>query len=642
MPYDIVTKDGIRLENIPDDMPPDAPELRQLVQRRRVEIRNASPEFQAKVSAQQAADRERYDPTKGMSWGEKAAANLGAGTDNLITGVQDLFGAVSDEEIAEKRARDKHLADKTTGGGALQFAGEVLPTLAIPAGAYAKAAQGGGRVLKGALGLQNAARAAAPVAARLGGRAAILDGAIAGGIAGALRPTMGNESRALNAATGGAFGAALPMALGVGRKGFDTLTRRGAAGRVASDMQEAVGQPNITQAVGDLQTHFPRGAENVPLSSAAVLQNPALARMERTSRANPRTQPGWFDLDKRQAQEAWAAVEGATQEAGELAARQGERSANWASNWAAAEKGAKPRIFSQRMGQLKMNLDEAAQSPEAVNPLVMKALQQVDDTVTQFGAEFGPAHLQQLRAQLNGRASLQPGATALQSAPRENKAIISLIDELDDILNATTGSRWDKVKQGYTQDTQKVHASKAAKIVREKFVDDATGRVQGAGSKFDSDLPEVTATGLGRALDAARKKDKSLALSSDANTRLMNLQNVLRKQGITQGVARTATAGGGSNTAGDIGGAAAQQVAPSLLVQALTAAGQGVKNVGQRKYDDALADALRDPAVMLQMLQQKIARNQPLTGAEDALLRALRGTTATSGAGALPQQQPMQ
>jgi hypothetical protein len=629
MPYDLRLKSGFVLRNIPDDMPPDAPELKQIAQQRQAEIRQASPEHHARVEAQRAADAEQYDPTKGMNWGEKALANVGAGFSELGMGARDLFGDATDAEIEEKRAIDKHLADKTTGGGALQLAGEIAPTLAVPAGAFLRGAQGGARVLKGAMGMS---RAAAPTAARMGAGAVAVDSALAGGASGALQPATEDESRLMNMGVGAGFGAALPLAFAAGKKGIQNFTAGGAAGRVAGDVQDAVGKANIPQALGDLQTYYPHGAQNVPLTSAAVLENPALARMERTSRTDVKEQPAWFDVDKRQAEESWKSVEAATGDAADLAKRQKDRGTNWDTNWAAAEKGAKPRIWAQRMGGLKNNLDQAAQSPEAVNPLVLNALKQVDDAVTHFGAEFSPAHLQQLRAQLNGRPSLQPQATALQSAPRENKAIRSLITELDDILNASTGNKWDRVKQGYADDSTKVQASKAAKLVREKFVDEGTGRVQGSGSKFGSDLPEVTPAGIGRAMDAARKPDKSLALTSDANTRLMNLQEALRKQAITQGVARTAAPGGGSNTVGDAAGAAAQRAIPSMTADVIGAITGAAKNFGQRKYNEQLAKALRDPAEMEQMLSRKLSRDVPLTETEKMLLNALRGGTGGLGA----------
>lgn len=627
MPYDIVTRDGITLSNIPDDMPSDAPQLRQLVQRERMRRRQSSPEFQQKVAAQREADRAQFDPTADMNWGERALANVGAGVDDLLVGARQLFGGASTEEVEDKRALDQRLAEATTGGKALQVAGNVLPTLAVPAGGFLRAAKGAAGGAKALLtGSRLAPAAAAPVG--LGG--AVADAALAGAATGALMPVGEGESRLLNTGVGAAGGAVLPLGVAGARKGYEMFTKAGASQRVARDLGETLGENTLRQTIGDLQTHYPGNFADVPLSTAAIAQRPELARLERTSRVNPRQQPQWYQFDKDQGAAAWRAVDDATQEADELGQRFATRQQNWDDNWTRAEKSLRPRNFASLMGQLKTSLDQAAQSPEAMNPRVMAALKQIDDAVVSMGDNFTPAHLQKLRAELNGKAEpMSP--SALKAAPRESAAIRSLIRELDDILNQSTGGRWDKVKEGYARDTDAVHAAKAASLVREAYVDRATGRVR-AGSVFDPDVPQVTATSLGRAMDAARKSDKSLALSDRANKQLTRAQEALRRQAITQGVARTATAGGGSNTAADLAGTGLQAtVGQGWLGQAATDVARGLRSFGQGRYDDTLGEALRNPQEMIKLLELRLQQGQPLSESEKLLLNALRGASVGIG-----------
>lgn len=77
----------------------------------------------------QAEDRETYSPTKGMSTGEKVAANLGAGMTDIGLGVKQLFGKATGADAREKSGRDKMLADALRGGKALQFAGAAIPSI---------------------------------------------------------------------------------------------------------------------------------------------------------------------------------------------------------------------------------------------------------------------------------------------------------------------------------------------------------------------------------------------------------------------------------------------------------------------------------------------------------------------------------
>lgn len=74
-------------------------------------------------------------PTEGMTGGQKVAANVGAGMMDFGMGIQQTMGMATAEDAREKMARDRMLAEDTTGGTALQIAGAALPTaplMAIP------------------------------------------------------------------------------------------------------------------------------------------------------------------------------------------------------------------------------------------------------------------------------------------------------------------------------------------------------------------------------------------------------------------------------------------------------------------------------------------------------------------------------
>src|SRR5262245_11449107 len=113
--------------------------------------------------SQPGIDREKLARTalEGTSLGERALINLGAGADTAWQGLRGLFGGgLSDAEVKEKRATDAALANNSEAGGALQFVGEVAPSLAIPGGAFVRGAQ---------------AMRALPAVARLGSKAAVID-----------------------------------------------------------------------------------------------------------------------------------------------------------------------------------------------------------------------------------------------------------------------------------------------------------------------------------------------------------------------------------------------------------------------------------------------------------------------------------
>jgi hypothetical protein len=405
-----------------------------------------------------------------------------------------------------------------------------------------------------------------------------------------------------DSATGAALNGAIPVVTKVlgsaGRLVGNAVSSKAARGNATEKIAETLGEDAIPQALGDIQTHYPKGAENIPLSAAAIVKNPKLAQLEQGSRL--KAAPAWWEFDQKQGKAVFDNVMDATSEAGELGARKAARSENWQAAWDKAAESQKPRIWNRRMGQLGGDLDQALASPQASNPDVRRVLEAVRDEVVRVGPSFSPAHLQQLRANLNGKAnSLSPDV--FKSAPRDNPAIIDLMKEMDDILNVSTGGKWQKVLEGYAKDSDKVRASAAASKVRDAYVDGATGRVRGTALDPDGDVSKITEAGLSRALDAARLPDKSLALSEGSLNRLHATLEALRSQNVVQGLKRSASAGGGSDTIPNAIAAGAAQTAgaPSFLLQALGA----VKKLGTGKTDAEMARLLANPDELAKALE---------------------------------------
>jgi hypothetical protein len=158
MPYNIRTRDGITLQNIPDDWSPDDDRLKQAVAQRRASMQqNRPPETvkdrlkrtnPAEYDQQSPEYQARYGATSGMSGGQKTAANLGAGMSNFGMGVTQLAlpksleedVGITDQSIEEKRQRDETLAHSQKGGKLLQIAGEAAPMMVVPGGAIARGA----------------------------------------------------------------------------------------------------------------------------------------------------------------------------------------------------------------------------------------------------------------------------------------------------------------------------------------------------------------------------------------------------------------------------------------------------------------------------------------------------------------------
>jgi hypothetical protein len=424
-------------------------------------------------------------------------------------------------------------------------------------------------------------------------------GAINGAVtAGAVNPD--------DAPTGTALGTALPavtkLAGTAGQIVGSAVSQKMARSQTVNKIASELGA-DAPQVVADIQTYYPRGAENIPVSAAAATKNPALAQMEQGSRL--RSTPEWHGFDVNQSRAAYGNVQLATKEADDLASRMADRRENWQQAWDTAAANMKPRLWRQRMTQFGADMRQAEMSPESSNPNVRAVLDAVNAEMDRVGPNFTPSHLQQLRANLNGKG--QPmSPDAFKSAPRDNPAIISLKQEMDDILNTVTGGKWQKVIDGYAQDSQGVHAAKAAQRVRNGYTDAETGRI--VSPVIAADIPHVTAGNLNRSMNAARLPDKSLALSPDADQRLSATLDALRRQEMVKEVKRSASAGGGSDTVSNAitSGVAQQAGAPSLVAQMVS----GLRQIGMGRRDAAMADLLSHPDELAAALQRWL---QPVT-----------------------------
>lgn len=531
---------------------------------------------------------------------------------SLITGQKPLSRNQERRQAMTEALRDLGADTDSTAFKIGETGTEVAGTQAV-----------GGVVAKGLAKLAPAAVNASPVFNRLlaaiqsggmstGGRVAanplaqaadlgirVAGGAINGGAsAGLVNP----EDASLGAKIGGAAPVVTKVAGAAGRAVGAAVNGRIARNAAVQKVAGEVGEEALPQAVADLQTYYPKGAENIPVSAAGVTQNPALARLEQGSRL--REAPAWWEFDQRQGKAVFDNVMDATKEAGDLGARKAARQENWQQAWQTASENTKPRLWQKRMTQFGADMEKAMQSPESSNPAVRRVLEEVNAEMDRVGPNFSPAHLQQIRANLNGK--VQPMSTdPFKSAPRDNPAIISLKQELDDILNVSTGGKWQKVLEGYAKDSDAVRASAAAGKVRGAFLDEQTGRV--VGPTLNPDTPLITQAGLNRAMNAARQPDKTLALSGEANNKLEATLDALRRQGMVQGLKRTATAGGGSDTIPNALAAAAETKMPSMLLQA---AGL-VRKIGAGKTDAQMAKLLADPDALAAELERYMRPKSP-------------------------------
>jgi hypothetical protein len=435
----------------------------------------------------------------------------------------------------------------------------------------------------------------APKAADLATRTAA--GATVGGAsAGLVNPEDSGKGAAIGGATpvvlkaAGAAGDALGGTWNSIKNAFSNTAARGEAGKQLAGVLDPTEIARLQQ----------RG--KIPLSVAATTQNPNVARMEQASRL--RNPDVWYGFDQNQGKAVFDEVWKSTDEATQMAARAAARKANWQGNWADVEKAIDPQEFAKRIPKFQQDIDKALMSPEAVNPSVASMLKTIKQQIAEFGDNFSPAHLQQIRANLSGKFNpMSPNAFA--SAPRDSMAVKSVMKEVDDILNASSGGVWSKVTKGYVADSAALHQAKAASKIRGSFVDADTGRVTARALDASGDVPTITEAGLSRSMNAARQPvTQKLALSPKAEGDLSQVLDALRSQNIVQNVKKTTTAGGGSDTVSNLTSLAPGGTTKNLILQVAGA----IKEAGSAKTQNQLAQLLTDPQSAEKLLKELAAK----------------------------------
>lgn len=635
MPYSITTKDGITINNIPDDVEPDSPSLRQRV----ASIRAGGGAKEAGPSQKEQADQYAGDDVGQMGMLMRGVGGAKHAWDRAAYGLKGLFTDLTPEEKAQL-AQGRAFVEE---GGIPAQVGQGAADIAIGAAPGARVA----------MGLKTAGTLATPILRRA-------LGATAGTVAAGAVPVAGNvaygagygaltepEDRAAGA-QGGALGTAAGMAAGkvlspvVNRITGKTPNSYG-QNRAAVEIGKALDETNydsptmLRQTIERLRDAQQRSANpaapNIPLSTAATLSDAQLARLEAGSRV--RNGANWYNFDQDQARSVADALRTATASADDIGARRLLRSSNYTTARNQALSSLNESAFANDVAQLRRNLDVALQSGESSNPAVRNMINELANEIDRLGPNFGPESLATIRANLSGKANSMVAGNAYKSAPRESPATISVLREVDSILNNATGNRWQNAVNSYARDSDAVRAAEAAAKVRSAFYDEATGRVRGVAADAAGDVPKITEAGLGRALDMARGPNKSLVLSLEANGRVEAILDALRAQNIVQGVKRSATAGGGSDTASNQFAAKAAGAAGNALFNGpvgtiANKAVSTVTNALNESRDRALAEALQNPQQMITILQRKLQAGAPLTQAEAYWLSLLQGGARTA------------
>lgn len=630
------TEDGIVFE-YPDGTDPTKDQgLRQAIAAERAR-RGGKPIAPAEPPNKwQAGMSQIDDQIAAMGPLKRGLSNVAAGVDNAVMGARQLGAkvglgdGVSDDEIRFKREWGKKLSKSSdmgvlpdwapTAGSAAQLAGEILPTMAIPVGAAA-----------------GVAAKALPKAMTLGrGGAAVLDGALMGGLSGALSPTLSSESRGTNIAVGAGGGAMLPGAVAAYRGAQNAVgVGKGLSRRVGDKYVQEMGEEGARQFSDDLSSKIAgrKGVTaDVPLTAAELTQNPTAAVIERQVKgSSTKTVADWTKFRDQQNKARVAALRQIADDARavDLPSLKAERDAiaGPMREQALREAGATAADLTP--------INDAIAAIYKSSPAGGSGEKVANMFRAQLAKDSSPEALYNFRKMIASKLSgpnTDEMSVMLRDAQRETMRAISAID---DHLDQGSG-KWKGYLSTYSDASKPVSNARAVGKVMESYERDAAPR------SLTND-PLMTTTNLAKLTDRFGANPWGSNFSAETRGQLDDLLGTLRASDI-QNKVRAAGSDNGSNTAMDtmLGkqlGKAAQWVGgegstPNLVIKILRGAAN-LPNVGKIRAAKGVSDAAMSPEKVVEAIAAKVQAGQPLTTAEHALWQAaggLLGATTVSEA----------
>lgn len=514
-----------------------------------------------------------------------------------------IFGGAPDEgELARQKGVKEQFAEAQPGGKWTQLAGEIAPTLAVPAGA---AESMGARALPWAMRALDVA-----------GTGAVTNAAM----------TPGGPLERGKAALYGAVGGVMPLAT-AGGKGIFRAVRPTPAGRVAGReagiaerMARDLGEEKTGELVGKLDTpteEFTRAGVKEP-TAAQLTRDPALQQLETGLRVQ---RPDLFKaIDEAAASGRWDEVAKIAKDEGALSAKMQERSAatDKLREAALAKAGTVQGFEAPVAYQVEQILTGASRTNPQARTLANWVQKELGEGVT-------PEQLYSMRKALTSGI---PHGTELGSAMTQaRQERVALVASIDEALEAASGGQWKQYLGEFAERSAPITSMKAGQGIQKAFETTANRTAEG--------VPVMTAHALRKAVAKhGEKQFGSKTFQRITPEERATLESVARSIE-AENAARMAQGTIGSATAGNL--AASNRVIDQMLrggVKAATGAGplvdiaaHAVGGLNRRAREEAYAQLLRDP----QKLRQALEAARTTIGREQGVGELARGLRAGPG-----------
>lgn len=544
-------------------------------------------------------DRMMANPTSGMSGGQLFAAGYGGAVPELVRGIGQRLGAVSQESVDEMKKLEAPLLE-TTGGSFGRTAGMALPLAATS-------------VIPGAN--------------------SILGSGLIGGAYGAALPTATGESVGENIAGGATLGSGTSMltrALPVATKSLiDPFRQRGRELIAGRTLMQAAGSnaPNIIQKAKHPEILVPGSTPNL----AEATQDAGMAGFQlAASSASP-------EVKRQLAEQAGQNMAARTSAIRGVAGTPDERALNIAMRDYMAEP-----LYQQAR---ERGLDQGMAA--AMKPQLQNLMERMPKGVQEEAQELARLHSKSMgpRGSVSGlhwmKQAIDNRISAAEPGSPMQRALIQYKGDMMKTIEALSPD-YAQANRHYATFSKPVDENQVGEYLLEKFQPALMDYAQGVPTRARADSYASALRNAPRTIKDATGMSGFRELED-----VMSPRGILAVEGVAKDLARKAQAEDlakttGSTTAQNLSGqniirqflgpmgmpqSWSEKVAGSAMANPLVKGANLIYGGSEQKIQEALARAMRDPqyaAVLMEAAQAPAIRNPALAR---GILGAQQGAT---------------
>lgn len=609
------------LEGAGEPSPVDDPELLAQLETPAVSESQSDPELDRLKKQQRGRLAEQFyggrDPNYLLT---KTLAGAKHGFDRAALGAKGLFTDLSPEDqqlLAQGAAATEEGGAQGTIG---QIGGEILAT-GGPAGL---ARRGATAVLPQALKRLSAPGAAGGVLGRVATPGAAAASGVEGATAAGLLAPGEGETRLGNAAVGAGLGAAIPgaaAAAGIPARWVaqEFLPTQGARQlRGAKTLERTLGPETTEQAVKAVANRNP---SQLPLSTAAAAENPALARLERGSR-NRASGWEWDDHDAKVYRQAWQQLQDATEQGLDHPALMEKASELMQVGKAKLDKMPLSQANSKKVVD---GIADLKKSSEVIsNPEINKELDNIIMSVTHPEARLGVLQEQYFR---------------LRELAGQSTAAARARDLLRDVLDSRSKGSFSQMLDDYGQIQDKVKGAQAALDIQGKFMTPQGVPVttrQFPSGRPDQGIPEIQAKTLRQTIAKEGEQGGVDVLGTRSRAELADLTGDLERHDLYRASQTPGSTALDPGAAMDV--AATGRNNPIYTVPGLRGMVGRMFTGANKETERVLDNALRDPEAFMRMIEAKRALKRPLSEEEQLVRQVILSQARGLGAASVGEQ----